>query len=96
MEYLTADRTTDIQKETIWRLAGGASTKKLFCDSFEHIIACSASERPFHLVGSTARKEGRAYAPEERVRILTTPEKYASFFEIASITLFNRSFIFHT
>jgi len=38
VEYLAASATASIQKETLWRLHRGTSTKELFYESFEHVI----------------------------------------------------------
>ena len=37
IEYLATGATASIQKETIWRLHRGTSTKELFCEFFQHI-----------------------------------------------------------
>jgi hypothetical protein len=46
VEYLAASATANLQKETLWRLHRGTSTKEFFCESFEHIIPSSGAWIP--------------------------------------------------
>jgi len=41
VEFLAASVTPDVQKQTLWPLHRGTSTKELFCKSLEHIIPSS-------------------------------------------------------